>query len=164
MFNNRKAQVGETVTWMVATIAIVVILVISVLIVSIGPFKNREFRESGTSDLLITKSFMGYLLTDDVWENVKDKKGFPRDPKVKLEQSNMDLAINIFPVLYSGNELNYIWLGIVDSTCKFGSGCVVSQIPFGERNKRNLVGKRFFYDNIKLNENSFIELVIKIKE
>ncbi len=167
MLDNKRAQIGETMTWIVATIIIIVILIFSIFIVSLSK-KNRSFELKGYNDLLVTKSFMGYLLSDDgkgvVFEQIKNKEGFPTDPEIKLEKSNVDLAIKIFPMLYSEGNLNYIWLGIVDYTCKFESACTAISIPFGDRNKKDLLGKRLFYNNLMLNKNSFIELIVKIKK
>jgi hypothetical protein len=162
MFDNKKAQVGETVTWMVATVAIVIILVISVLVVSIGPFKNREFIESGTSDLLVTKSLAGYLLTEDVWNNLKDKKGIAGET---VEKEIVDLFKNIF-ILYE-KEYPHHWIGIVTSDIVFnpvlgvGPGAPPnSQFGFGNRLGKSQGSEKFYYNQIKLNENIILELIL----
>ena len=81
MKKNNKGQISETMMWVVATIVIVVILGISIYIAGIsgvlGLEKKVEIKDK--SDLLVTKSFMGYLLSRDssgkqVFEQLKDKE------------------------------------------------------------------------------------------
>jgi len=71
---NQKAQIGETVTWVVATIVIIVILSFSVFVaIPIG--KSMKFDSNRKSDLLATKSLTSYLLTkegtDIIYNNLK---------------------------------------------------------------------------------------------
>ena len=173
MFNNRKAQIGETVTWVVATIAIIIILVISVLVVSIGPFKNREFKEGGTSDLLVTKSFTGYLLTDDgngvVFEQLKDKKTYLEAPQ---ETTRIDRTFpkKIFLGLYKDEySSNQIFLRINSEWCGWdgSSKCDNRKVLFNQGGlPSNMKATKLFYDRIKLKDwgdetkNTILELML----
>ena len=67
MIKNKNAQIGETVTWMVATIIIVAILIIS-LFVAFELAKTKKklpFTEKRTSDILMEKSLFAYFLASD---------------------------------------------------------------------------------------------------
>ena len=68
---NKRAQVGETMTWIVATIVIIVILVISIYIAGVSDITNkifsREFEIKGHNDLLVTKSLTSYLINFTVY-------------------------------------------------------------------------------------------------
>jgi len=58
----KKGQVGDTITWVVATIVIVVILGLSVFAATLSPIKSsKEFRSERKADLLATKSLINYL-------------------------------------------------------------------------------------------------------
>ena len=73
--NNCRGQIGETLTWVVATIVIVIILSISIFVVSFGGFLGeKKFSEYDPiqSDLIFTKSFSGFLIKnkDFVFDSV----------------------------------------------------------------------------------------------
>ena len=66
MFVNKKAQIGETMTWIIATIVIVVILIVSIYVTSllaqtrkVIPYQDFE-REN---DLIMEKSLFAYFLS-----------------------------------------------------------------------------------------------------
>lgn len=68
MFANKKAQIGETMTWIVATIVIVVILIISIYISSLlGETKNIVSYDDfdRENDLLMEKSVLAYFLAGE---------------------------------------------------------------------------------------------------
>ena len=61
---NKKAQVGETITWIVATIIIIVILVISVIITLASPGKDKNNLKliDKQKDFIATKSIVNFLI------------------------------------------------------------------------------------------------------
>jgi len=67
---NKKAQIGETLTWVVATIVIIVILGVSIFIVSLH-LKNKNFIVNRKSDLIATKSITSFLIQDSNLELIK---------------------------------------------------------------------------------------------
>lgn len=64
---NKKAQIGETITWVVATIIIVVILIISLYTTSLlaQTKKIASYKYERESDLLMEKSLFSYFLAED---------------------------------------------------------------------------------------------------
>ena len=106
---NHKAQVGETMTWVVATIVIIVILSFSILI-SVNLFKDKEFNVDRKTDLLATKSLTGFLLTEDkngkkVFELIKSEE--------KINDFEGNLALDIFENYYQKKgEYENVWFGI----------------------------------------------------
>jgi hypothetical protein len=65
MYNSKKAQISDTMSWIVATVIIVLILSIPILLVEIGIFGKKSFylnRLQDSNDLIATKSISGYLL------------------------------------------------------------------------------------------------------
>ncbi|MBU2053226.1 MAG: hypothetical protein ABIJ14_02060 [Nanoarchaeota archaeon] len=59
---SKKGQIGETMTWVVATIVIIVILGVSVFAATLSPIKSsKEFKSNRKADLLATKSLINYL-------------------------------------------------------------------------------------------------------
>jgi len=65
---NKKAAVPETITWIVATVVIIVILVFSIFVASLlGKTKNlsKDFEPQKGKDLINVKTASGYLLTED---------------------------------------------------------------------------------------------------
>lgn len=88
MFNNRKAQIGETMTWVVATIIIIIILIISIYAASL--LANTKViipyqKEKRVGDLLMEKSLFAYFSVDDT------KKNLIYD---KLEQQEFAVDLN----------------------------------------------------------------------
>ena len=74
--NGKRAQVGETMTWVVATLVIIVILSLSILFVKIGSFGFSDFGNFNlkrTSDFLAAKSFVNYLSTSENGKTVYQK-------------------------------------------------------------------------------------------
>ena len=57
---NKKAQIGETMTWVVATLIIIVILGVSIFIVQFS-LSKKEFVLFATNDLIVTKSVVSFL-------------------------------------------------------------------------------------------------------
>jgi len=94
MLINKKAQIGETITWIIATIIIIGILTISVFISSALGEGKSEIRVDGKEkDLLISKSITAYLLTKTekgktVYEELRDEE--------IVDQNIKKLTENIF--------------------------------------------------------------------
>ena len=68
MLNNlqKKGQVAETMTWVVATIIIFVILAIAIYAASVMSKANRTLDfNSNEPSILLKKSLQGYLFTED---------------------------------------------------------------------------------------------------
>jgi hypothetical protein len=61
MFNSKKAQISDTMSWIVATIIIVLILSIPILLINFGSLKGKSFCFLRLQDLIATKSMSGYL-------------------------------------------------------------------------------------------------------
>ena len=104
----KKAQIGETMTWIVATVIIIVILIFSIFVTGIVG-KDKEFKIWPKKDLLATKSLSGYLSTQDdsgkkVFEQLKEEQD--------LNDFNGNLAKKIFEGLYKLSYNHVIWLGI----------------------------------------------------
>ena len=93
MLRDNKAQVGETMTWIVATLVIIVILSVSVFIVSTltkNPLfgNNRIFKSERKADLIATKSLVHYLLSDEngiLYDKLKNKGNDFGDSKNLIE-------------------------------------------------------------------------------
>lgn len=75
---NKKAQIGETITWMVATIIIIVILAISIFITSASRWKDKDNLKliDKQKDFIATKSIVNFLIEnfDLVKSSVESKK------------------------------------------------------------------------------------------
>ena len=83
----KKAQVGETMTWVVATIIIIVILLFSIFIASIKPGKDKDVSKlpDKQKDFIATKSIINFLTNNlHLLENsVKTKDYDPLDREFK---------------------------------------------------------------------------------
>lgn len=110
IYKNKKGQVGETVTWVIATVIIIVILVVSIFIASAYIGNNKEADLNRQADVLASKSLLAYLLTKDsggksVYEQIKTEKN--------LNNFNGNLALNIFKNFYENPDKEYqqVWFG-----------------------------------------------------
>ena len=155
---NKKAQIGETMTWVVATIVIVVVLSFSILL-SINIFKDKKFEVEKETDLLAVKSLTGYLLTEDsngkkVFANLQEAKN--------LEGERGELAKKIFKV-YT-NDFGIIWLGFVypDKTIGYWKKNDFFQKPRIKKGGDVGLGyKQFIIEKIKLTDEKSIELMME---
>ena len=105
----KMGEVGETVTWMVATIAIVVILFIAVFVSSVYFNNQKKASPLENSDYLAASSFNSWLLTENstgtmVYEQVKSEED--------LNDFNGNLALSIFENFYRGEYFD-VGIGIV---------------------------------------------------
>ena len=94
---DKKAQMGEAINWVVATIIIVVILGVSIAVLSF----NKDFRKMKTeiqSDVFAIKSVSGYLLTDNVYDNLEVGK---------LEGDEKDFLEDIFKTIYGNGYFEF---------------------------------------------------------
>jgi len=66
-----RGQTGETLTWVVATIIIILILVISFVIVEFS-FSNRQMVKYLSNDVIVTKSAIAFFNEDDNFDILKD--------------------------------------------------------------------------------------------
>lgn len=157
---NRKAQMGETITWVVATLIIIVILAFSIFISSFYFSKDKSVSFSRGSDLLASKSLFSYLLTSSdggkVYDQLKEEDN--------LNEFNGNLASKIFKAFYE-NDYEDRWLGLVFNRVLFPakSNDYFGRRPTGVRGGDFNVGRRFvssFSEKIKLNENKSLELYL----
>jgi len=105
--HNKKAQASEGVTWIAATLSIIVILLISVFVTSYFASKNKEVPPGFFSPNINQKSFLSWLLTEDaekenVYSSIKTKGN--------LDNYNGNLAVKIFKGMYEKEYLE-IWVG-----------------------------------------------------
>lgn len=103
---NKKAQIGETTTWIFATLVVIIILSLSIFLVQ-WTLKSRKFELNKQQDLIATKSLTGFLSTFQNGEKVYDK--FAEQAKNKnynLDENSGKLAVKIFKGFY--NEIDYI--------------------------------------------------------
>ena len=101
MLHNKKAVVGETLTWIIATLIVIIILAFSIFVTSLlvksqGFGGDRGFSTYNQNDLLVTKSLTGYLLTEDNGEKVFEQIKAEGD----LNDFNGPLSLSIFLDLY----------------------------------------------------------------
>jgi len=172
MFNkkikDRKAQAGETITWVFATLVIIVILLISISIVNLMG-NNKKFDSSKTADILASESLFSYLLTEEeqqtkesgedktIYETIKEKDDFT--------EFNGGLAVKIFKEFYK-NDYSQVWLGFGD----YGEillETTISNKYFGARLKTTpvtefsaVVERNSLSTIIHKEENSVIELLL----
>jgi len=128
---SKKAQIGETITWVVATVIIIVILILSIFIAGfVG--KDKEFQILSKKDLLATKSLSGYLLT----QNDSGEKVFEQ---LKNEENLNDFNGHLAKKIFGFYEDKYfgIWLGVSREKCTI-TECFKSNNYFDEKVRRNL--------------------------
>ena len=117
----KKAEIGETVTWLVATLIIVVLLAISIFVSSlIGSLNYEDLSIQDKSDLLVTKSLTSYLMTEDVsgkiiFNQIKEDKD--------LNDFNAPLSLKIF-TFYEEEYSRGIYLDIRGKDAKLSGGSI----------------------------------------
>lgn len=155
---NKKGQTGETMTWIVATIIIIIILTVSIIIANYSLKSMKKVNEQffQTADVLASKSMYSYMLTRDfagnnVYTQLKNNNS--------MNDFNGNLAIKIFMGFYS-TEYSKVWLGFIDDR----QGLQDISAPnsyFGEGTrgvKEKTDSGAQVYERIKINENSSAEM------
>ena len=152
---NKKAQVGSTITWIVATIAIIVILGVSIFIADIALGNSKEVESLEKTDILASKSFFSYLLTEDTYNQIKIDQG--------LNETTGGLAIRVFEDLFLDDYPLDVWLGTTTVRTRFSGE---DNVYFGERPRltREMKTSTHLFthilESIKLNEERTLELVL----
>lgn len=92
---SKKAQIGETMTWVVATIIIIFILAISIFFVKFN-FEKRDFVYSVSNDLIVSKSTTSFLKEDNNFENLKTSIENNNYEKIKpkIEKFLQEISLN----------------------------------------------------------------------
>ena len=141
MYNSKKAQISDTMSWIVATIIIVLILSIPILLVTFGVLKNNVISFQRSQDPIVTKSISGYLLQN--YGFVFEKEIFQE----KVSAPKLDVSVSSFLFSLTRNENIEGWNLVVDiddksiyskTYFKGGWGLGVFQTPFyfNENNKK----------------------------
>jgi hypothetical protein len=103
----KKAQISEGLTWIVATIAIIIILLFSVFISSFFFADGNQIKNSFFSSNLNQKSMLSYLLTKENGKTIYSEITSAET----LNNENGNLALKVFRDLYK-NDYKEIWFGI----------------------------------------------------
>lgn len=152
MFEDKKAQIGETLTWIVATVIIIVILLVAIFVASvIGKDKNfnKNFPSSNNVDLFAKKSLTAYLLTEN-------NLGVPVYKEIEqtgnLNDFNGKLAKAIFYGLYS-EDYSKIWLGVYtpNEFSKTKVNDYFKGVPYSGRG---------LSDKVQLNKDKYLLLIL----
>ncbi|MBI5803472.1 hypothetical protein HY448_02190 [Candidatus Pacearchaeota archaeon] len=103
--NTKKAQVGDTMTWLVATLIIVFVITISVLAVSISPklFDKQIYLDDKKKDLLAAKSISGFL------ENKKNVDILNKRDYSKFEVEVKKLISVMYPYFPFTKDFSGAW-------------------------------------------------------
>ena len=160
---NKKAQVSDTMVWLIATIVIVTILGISIFITSTKMVGNKEIPFL-QKEIVIEKSMLSYLATkevsSDVFGNKKEEIIFNQLKENNLNQFNGNLALKIFKEYYSFKEGD-MWFGIEEDS-KFKKNLFFGGKP--RTLNKDTYGAGTIYSvkfqAIKLKENRFLDLFL----
>lgn len=162
MLNRKNGQIGETITWIVATVIIILILAVSLLVSSLSIGNTKDIRFFKENDPLASKSLFSYLLTKDqqgktIYENLTKQEN--------LDEFNGNLGKTIFEEFY-GREYENVWLGIINIQSFAGK----ENDYFGEKpadtkfeNTKVESASTKATEFIKLNDNKAIQIVLSHK-
>ena len=94
MLDNKKAQIGETMTWVIATIVIIAVLIISIYAASLLANTKKTLsyqKEKRESDLLMEKSLFAYFSVDDTKKNLIYNKLKQQEFDVNLDDKRNEI-------------------------------------------------------------------------
>lgn len=166
---NKRGQVGDTITWVIASLIIIAVLIFSVSIASgsdwvkqvIDLDKSVDYVK--TVDSIAEKSLYGYLLTVSSGEKIVfDDLEEDQD----LDPYTGDLAENIFKELYGKDYPVAVWLGMnfegKGNNFYFGERPATRAKIVGSQGKTSYlpldhISSEVYFDNDK---SKFIELVL----
>ena len=111
---NKRAAIGETITWLVATIIITIVLSLAILISGLI-WKHKEVQSPyfQSTDVLASKSYFSYILTEDsagetIYSQLKKEDN--------LNDVNGNFGARLFRSLYQedyADDPDNIWLGLL---------------------------------------------------
>lgn len=125
--HHNKGQVSETIHWVLATIAIAIIVFASISVASIignkrslfGQNSIKTFTQTNAIDLFAKESLISYLLTENP-SGVPVYQQIEQDSQAAgsggFNDFDGNLAVNIFGNLYASYYTNYVFLGVIDTT------------------------------------------------
>ncbi len=156
----KLGQIGDTITWIVATLVIFAVLFIAVLFTNYSDaFSKKEIPSVKAVDIFAQKSFLSFLNTDEAGET-NFKKFINAE---NLDEVSGKLAQKIFLEFYK-TDFSLIWVGFASNERTFKylpnpyfemytimSGDTFTNIP------------SYFIERIKLTEQKFIEINFKRK-
>lgn len=151
---DRKGQTGSTITWILATIIIIFILLVTVFISgSIGKSKDINFVPE--RDTLASKSLFAWLSTMQGEETIYFQLGEDE----KLNDFSGELAIEIFDK-YRESNLDEVWLGFLEQSNNYFGATPVSVTNVRTEFQEPFVGSNIISESIYVNENKTIRLLI----
>ena len=159
---SKRAQVGETLTWIVATVIIVLILVVSIFVSNFYLKNSKEIGFLKRTDTLASKSLFSYLLTKDtdgnnVHTQLKNQEN--------LNEFNGNLGKKIFQEYY-GSEYEDVWVGIILDRKLLPAlpNDFFGRRPSGVRPSGEISAKGKYVSSISekiyINENKILELIL----
>jgi len=149
---SRKAQISEGLTWVAATIVIIVILLFSIVITSTAfDLNSMKIKPASFTAGLNQKSLLSYLLTKQpsgeiVYSTIKKDEN--------LKGFNGELAVKIFMGLYE-KEYSGIWLGVSD----LGFNIVGGRTGNDFFDRTSLVGTESYFIMMKFAQKKAVEAV-----
>ncbi len=135
-------------TWVVATLIIIVILAISISITSLN-FSYKKIMVNDISDLYAVKSVSGYMLTEETYGKLNTGV---------FTGETGNFAMDLFSELYLETYFNGIWFGFADENKNdyFGRR-LEPAIGFGE----GTVAVDYLGEEFKLNEEELVIILTK---
>lgn len=133
LFRDKKAQIGETITWVVATVIVIAILGITIFVASakFSTDKTPNLQEVSQVDTLASKSLFSYVLTKDTTVTGSPVIYDELKTQGNLNDFNGNLALTIFnnPDAFTGLKIYLlVWLGFTDTPNNyFGSAPSIQQ-------------------------------------
>ena len=134
MFNkkikNNRGQIAEAMTWMVATVIIVIFLGLLIFVTNFT-YSSSSVEVKKSTDLTVAKSLSAYLWSKDINKNEYVYQQLGKDES--LNSFNSDLAKKIFKEYYYGSFLSNsdIWFGVVKGNNHFLN--FNWNLPFGKK-------------------------------
>jgi hypothetical protein len=107
MLDNKKAQVGDTMTWVVATLVIIVVLGILIFATYSVSNKSIVFIDDKEKDFIATKSITNFLRNDNNVKLIEGKNYDVFEEKMKKMLNNIPEGL----IMVGGHEniIKTIW-------------------------------------------------------
>ena len=120
---NKKSQTGETLTWVVATVVILFILLVTIFLASVLN-QNKNVEKNLNEDSIATKSFFSYLLTKNtdgkiVYEKLKEAGAFYYQmgiESIALAFSMLGMKTIFLPIDFDNRTANGLKLKLLSNS------------------------------------------------
>lgn len=145
---SKKGQIATGITWIVATVAIIVILAIAIFFVQFSFGSGKSIKAVSEKDTLVSKSFFSWLISSLNRERVYQRI----QGDGNLDGQTGDLALNVFEI-FEEDYNHDIWVGVILNYSALPGNRISTDSLISSR---GATSNKFFGDRPELSRSGYV--------